>query len=80
MTDGTVIHRNKQAPGVKAWTTQLRLSPDMKPALFEAAHGSGNLSLGLYIDTLLKQLADEDGNLPLLTEELIAEVRQKSAA
>lgn len=64
--------RNRLPTGLLAVQDRVNISPRVATALGDAARGSGNLSLSLYLERLMNQMInDHDGSLPLMPDEAL---------
>jgi hypothetical protein len=64
------IRRNRRPTGSVAIEFKVRLSEEAAGKVTAAMHDSGNISIGLYLERLFRDLQDSQGRLPVLAPQL----------
>lgn len=67
--DNAGIRRNRRPAGELAKPFQVRLAADLAAEMRQAARASGNLSYSLYVERMAATLRDENGQLPVFTDD-----------
>lgn len=81
MTSNAGIKRIRRPRGLAVVRTEIRVAPETGAAMDAARRASGDLSLSLYIEGLVKMLKTERGALPVLPPNYVyTEVLTPAAA
>ncbi|MBC7594932.1 MAG: hypothetical protein H7288_13510 [Kineosporiaceae bacterium] len=81
MTSNAGIKRNRRPHGLFVVRAEIRVAPETVAAMEAARRASGDLSLSLYIESLVKMLETERGSLPVFVPNSTnAEVLTPAAA